>query len=230
MLNAMETQLKYHPLFSKLDDRAIVDLCQHAQIVIFAAGRLLFSREEAADNVYLILEGSVSIEVMSQDGRMANISVLSELDLLGEFSVIDGGVRSANARCLSKTKTLSISRARFLSLLQHQPEFSLAIIQMLIKRLRETDVLIESISLLPLRQRVCQLLLKLCANIPDENKLTIKITQTKMADRLSVSREKVNGHLGWLQTQNVIRIRRGAVDIIHHAKLASLANNDGQMA
>ena len=180
----------------------------------YRADNILFSKGDIAHKSYLIISGEISIEIMSKSGKIANIAVLSDQDIVGEFTVLDDGVRSATARCLSDVTVLSIPKSVFLSLLDQSPALSKRLISLLVQRLRNTNNLVEGLALMPLHQRLRRLLYALTKSVTQSEHPIIKITQSHLADRLSASREKVNVHLRDLQKMGIIQTKRGTIIVL----------------
>lgn len=210
----LNTILSEHSLFSALSESQRQNLLNASSIMNYRDDNILFSKGEAAHKSYLIISGEVSIEIISKDGKIANIAVLSDQDILGEFTILDDGVRSATARCLSNVTVLSIPKSVFLTLLDQSPALSKRLISLLVQRLRNTNSLVEGLTLMPLHQRLRRLLYALTKSVTQSEHPIITITQSHLANRLSASREKVNVHLRDLQKMGIIQTKRGAIVVL----------------
>jgi CRP-like cAMP-binding protein len=79
----IESYLSEHPVFRFLDSRHIARLAKLASPVTFQPSEFVFRQGEAADRVYLLLDGSVSVETPSPVGGPITIETLGDGDILG---------------------------------------------------------------------------------------------------------------------------------------------------
>lgn len=195
-------------LFRVLDDVAIERLVSASQTVDLPKGRILFARDDASDAAYIVLDGEISIEIVSPDGRAARFATLGTGDTFGELAVLDGLARTADARAASDARVLKIGKNRFMALAKEKPEFAFAIIADLVGKIRATNNQIEAVSFRSLRARLAALLLELAEKEGD----MARITQSELADRLSATREKVNMHLQSIRQAGAIALGRGRIE------------------
>lgn len=213
------------PMFRTLDADLIRQIAESARRVALQKGQLLFSKGEAADAAYVVLNGEISIETVSGDGRIARFATMKKGDLFGELAVLDSGERTADARAQEATALLRISKAGFEKFAAANPEMPLAIIADLVRKLRESNDQIEGIALRRLSARLAQLLLKL-AEDDKSSPPQIRMTQSELADRLSATREKVNVHLQSFRAAGAIAISRGRIEFLDLDRLADFADGE----
>ena len=97
----------------------------HGQLqrMTLAAGERVFRQGDAADAVYLVVRGSISIVAPHKDGAPGpRYASLSPGTLFGEAAVLDGGGRSADAVTDTETELLRLDRDALISLAQAHPE------------------------------------------------------------------------------------------------------------
>lgn len=104
------------PLFAGLDPSAIAELGLAADRFSAAAGEQLFRQDDAADGVYLIASGEVVLTARMPGDREVDLARIRNGELLGEFCLLDGGRRSAEATALEPTLGYRIDLARFAAL------------------------------------------------------------------------------------------------------------------
>lgn len=211
-------RLKQARLFRVLPRRDRDMLAKGSTVMTFEADTIVIYRGDTAENVFLILEGSVAVESMSSHGKSISISSLGAGEVFGEKAVLDGRDRSANIRTLEPASLLLISEARFRALLSENPEFAYEVILDLVQRLRQADDQIESIMFLTLKRRLADLLLDLFRAQGPE----LRITQADLANRLTATREKVNVNLQVLREAGAIKLGRGRVTLLDEAILTRI--------
>lgn len=97
----------------------------HLQPMTLAAGEHVFRQGDAADSVYLVVRGSVSIVAPRINGLPGpRYASLSPGTLFGEAAMLDGGGRSADAVTDTETETelLCLNQTALTALAQAHPE------------------------------------------------------------------------------------------------------------
>jgi len=135
-------------------------------------------------------------------------------------------MRSASARVIKNSIISSMSGDTFKSILRDFPDMGLKMASVLVSRLRDTNRKLQSVNTETLAHRLVSMMVQLCKDIETKDTITIKLTQKAFADRLSASREKVNKHLQVLQSRDLIRIKRGELQILNLDGLKSLIQWD----
>lgn len=105
--------LRTVPLFARLDPFALTDVQLVAERFTVEAGGHLFRQNDVGDGLYLIASGAVRVFVRTPGDGFVDLVKLGPGGLLGEFSLIDGGPRSATAEAIEPTAGYFISRRRF---------------------------------------------------------------------------------------------------------------------
>jgi len=105
----------------------------------FAAGERLLVQGEPADDIYLLLEGGVSIRGSAEGQGEHEIATRNALDWLGETAVFDAGPRSATVIAESDCVAFAIPRQAFLEVVTPNVDAVLELLRTLIARLRESD-------------------------------------------------------------------------------------------
>jgi len=75
--------LRLHTTFSNLDPAHLEVLVQHAQEKSFVVGDMLFRQMDLAENFYILLEGSIKVQVPAIMGPALVVQTLEASDILG---------------------------------------------------------------------------------------------------------------------------------------------------
>lgn len=113
-----------------------LDIFRHddAHAESYASGSTLFKKGDAADYMYVVVEGAVEV-------RLGDV-VLETVEpggMIGEMALIEQLPRSATAVAAKDTKVSAVDRKRFLFLVQNHPFFALQVMEVLANRLRRMD-------------------------------------------------------------------------------------------
>ena len=168
----------------------------------FARGGVLFTENDAATELFVVVSGRVAIANRSIDGRESVVALMERGDLLGEMPLFDGLARSAEARALEPSEVIAIPYAPLRVIYRDQPELLWNVVEMLANRLRNTDEQLADSVFLDVTGRTAKRLLEL-AGAADE--FSLPITQEELAGMVGASRERVNKaiasfvRLGWIE-------------------------------
>jgi len=82
---------KLNSLFQNITDTSLNRLVQSSYIKNFDVNQHLFFQGDRAEALYVILEGQVSIETVSLNGRSMVLNILPSGHMIGELALFDGG-------------------------------------------------------------------------------------------------------------------------------------------
>ena len=120
-----------------VEDSLLKLLIVRSKIVQFEPGESLMAEGGDGDSLHVLIEGRVAVERKSSGGETIRIAEREAGDCFGEMSLIDGGKRSASVVALEHCKVLVVRQDTFTQLILAHPRAALAIMQTLVRRLRE---------------------------------------------------------------------------------------------
>ncbi len=193
--------LKQVSIFKGLDDKEVHDLITIAKKRIFRSGEVIFHRDDPGQMLYIIKEGKVKICLISPDGQEISLVVFGKGEYFGEFALLDGLPRSANAIALEKVECYTLLRSDFHSVIKKIPRSRFRVMEVLCERLRKTDQKVEDLIVLDVYGRVAKKLLELAEThgLKQEDGsilINMRLTQQDLAAMVGASRESVNKVLG----------------------------------
>ncbi len=200
--------LKQVPLFAGLADEDIRGLMALAKRRTFRNGEVIFHREDPGQVLYVIKEGKVKISLISPDGQEISLVVFGKGECFGEFAILDGLPRSADAVALEKVECYTLQRSDFHNAIMKNPKIAIQIIEVLTRRLRSTDQMVEDLIFLDVYGRVAKKLLELAdthgTKVDDGTRIDVRLTQQEIASMVGASRESVNKVVGYFTDKNFI--------------------------
>ena len=209
----MDTQnetvyLKQVPLFTDLADEDIRALMTIARKRTFRSGEIIFHRDDPGQVLYVIKEGKVKIYLISPDGQEISLVVFGKGECFGEFAILDDLPRSANAIALEKVECYTLQRSDFHNAIMKNPKIAIQILEVLTKRLRTTNQMVEDLIFLDVYGRVAKKLLELAethgTQVEDGVRIDMRLTQQDLASMVGASRESVNKVLGYFTDKKFI--------------------------
>ncbi|MEI7624089.1 MAG: Crp/Fnr family transcriptional regulator [Actinomycetes bacterium] len=195
LLNSIE-------FFKGFDGAPLDTVVAAAEQRSFARGGVLFTENDAATELFVVVSGRVAIANRSIDGRESVVALMERGDLLGEMPLFDGLARSAEARALEPSEVVAIPYAPLRAIYDEQPELLWNVVEMLANRLRNTDGQLADSVFLDVTGRTAKRLLELAG---EADEFSLPITQEELAGMVGASRERVNKaiasfvRLGWIE-------------------------------
>lgn len=122
--------LRNVPLFAGLDDHALEHIVDLAGEFSARKGQLLIERGQPGMGLFLVEEGTVSVEIDGGDPIE-----LGPGDFFGEIAVLTDHHRTARVRAVTEVKTLAIARKDLFDLLEEHPEVAVVMLREVARRL-----------------------------------------------------------------------------------------------
>lgn len=215
------------PLFAGLSAEELERIAELLHRRSFRAGTLLMTAEQPGEAVYVILEGSLKVYLVREDGNEAILAILGPGQTLGEMSLLDRAGRSANAMTLEPATLLWMASASFRRSLQTVPALGYNLLRLLCQRLRTANEQILALSSLDVAGRVARQILALADQYGEDRGgdlyIPLRLTQGDLAAIVGTSREGVNRVVVRLKERGTISVDAGHHISIHdRGELADL--------
>lgn len=120
----------------KMPDLNLEAIAAGNEVVTYPDGGVVFLRGAVGDCAYIVRQGVVEIR---EAGRV--LERLIPGDVFGEMALIDNETRSASAVAVGETALVIVDRTTFNRLVRNEPDFALAIMQAMARRLRAMNAL-----------------------------------------------------------------------------------------
>ncbi len=105
----IERWLRKIPTFAHLDNREMHALANRTRVAMFLPGERFIHQGQREGSLYVILQGSVSVEIERPFGNRI-LTVLSEEDFVGEIGFLCGIERTATVRAMAPLLLLCLHR------------------------------------------------------------------------------------------------------------------------
>jgi CRP-like cAMP-binding protein len=207
---AKRAALRGSQLFRALRPPELDAVLAHAVMRRVSRGTLVLRKGDPATGMVVIMQGSVRISSVSEDGREVMLGILGTGEVLGEISLLDEAERSADVSTIEDSVLLFVERADFLRLLRTNNDLCLRLMAVLCGRLRRANMALEDLALLDLPTRLGRLLLRLGQQFGHPSaagtRIEIKLSQKDLSTIVGASREKVNRQLrAWEQEGRIAK-------------------------
>jgi CRP-like cAMP-binding protein len=195
----------------------------------FRAGARITVQGDHSDTVFVVLSGLAKVTFDTTDGREIVLAVLGPGDLLGEFEVLDGGApRAAGNVAVLPLESVVIPGERFVAALTSHPPILLALLRVLIGRLKSADRRRQASASMDVSRSLASLLVELSdrygiAREPGID-LNFPLTQEELASMVSSSRDSAVRALTTLRARGLIATGRRTILVTDLAGLRRYAS------
>jgi voltage-gated potassium channel len=122
------------PLFSQVDPEYLGAIATVATPFEVPGGYVLAERGQPGQGMFVILEGSVEVELPSREPV-----ALGPGEVFGELSLLADVGRVARVKAVTAVRGLAIGRSEFVALLHDEPRIAVAMLSVLARRLAAAE-------------------------------------------------------------------------------------------
>lgn len=137
----METKA-FSELFQRFDTANLETLellLSAAEEHEYPQNRTVLMEDAWGNAVYFIVSGWVKVRRLYGDNSLT-LAILGKGDFFGEMAILDESPRSTDVIALSPVKLLSVSAQRFIQTLFKDPQLHHRILQLMVRRLRQSNI------------------------------------------------------------------------------------------
>ena len=183
------------------------ELAPHVRLISRRNGQVIIGHQDEASDVFIVLEGSLRVELFSVNGREIILADVGEGNLVGEFAALDEQPRSASVTATSNCRLASIPGPAFKQAVLANPQAAEWITTRLVSQIRLLTERIFELNSLAVRSRLHCELLRLSLDSGVEDNIAIvspSPTHMQIANKIGTHREAVTRELQYLQSQGII--------------------------
>jgi CRP-like cAMP-binding protein len=200
--------LREVPLLADLPESLIGLLSLRAQLRRYARDDFIVRQDGMDATLFVLRRGRAHVVRSGENDRLVLLDVLEPGALIGELSLIDGLAHTASVRCVQPCEVLALRGAEIMHCQSQCADFSHAWALALVRRLRESNQRIMSMSLDGVRDRVLWQLEQWSSFGPDGQRLvSARVGRNELARMVGASREMVCRVLRSLQSSGRIEVR-----------------------
>jgi CRP/FNR family cyclic AMP-dependent transcriptional regulator len=214
------------PLLSTANPQTLEWLLNIAIEHEYPAHRAVLMEDAWGNAVYFIVSGWV--KVRRTNGKdSVTLAILGRGDFFGEMAVLDESPRSTDVIALSSVKLLSISRERFIQILFKDPQLHHRMLQLMVRRVRQTNLRLQ-MRLLPPAVKLANTLVSLSQNYgldSPQGKQIFNIPSQDLADVTEITVDEAVKIMEKLCEKGWIKIDRASntISLLNFKQLTALA-------
>lgn len=200
------------PFFRPFPHEALAGLAATAHWRSYAAGQTVLEAGDAAQDVFFVAEGTLRVSARSSGGHEVILNEIGPGALFGEIAAIDGAQRSATVVALTRTRICAMPGSAFMMFALATPTASLHLMRALAALVREKDIRLFELSVLPARPRLVALLLRMARPRPAGGRIiSPPRPHHELAARIGTRREVVSRTLSALLREGLVEQTRGGL-------------------
>ncbi len=196
-----------------------------------SAGSVLLLEGDAANRVWVIVEGMVKVTSLRSDGQESILALRGAGDVVGELAAIDDGPRSGTVTAVVRTEVQTLASQEFLRFVSTEPEAALALLRELVGRLRDADQqrVAHAADDVPTRLAACLLELGESHGVDGPEgliEIDLPLTQVDLAALVGSSRDAVARALQRWRGQGLVTTARRRVVLVDPTRLRERYRQD----
>jgi CRP/FNR family transcriptional regulator, cyclic AMP receptor protein len=209
-MNGLVGEGRFEGFAASLSTDELEDLISRGVRRPFRRGSFIMTEGEASDHVVVLLSGRAKVSSYTADGKEVVLAVRGPGELLGDFSALDEGARSATVAALEAIEALVIPADRFKLYLEDHPRLAVLLLQTWSRRVRDADRKRVEFGAYDTPGRVARRLIELVERYGEGDgqmvRISLSLTQDELAGWTGASREAVSKALrefrdrGWIST------------------------------
>lgn len=202
------------------EDREWLSRC-HARTL--GAGESLVDFEDMSKDVFIVQTGEIRAVLRVSVGKEAILGSFRRGDILGEQSAIDDMARSASLMAVSDVSVTVIPCIVFHEILRQRADVSLALLQLLSRRIRAMNDRLSELSFLDTKHRLYNTLLRLSRVRSDggrERIISPPLVHAELAEHIGASRETVSREMSRLAREQLVERTNRAIVLKNPVELS----------
>ena len=207
------------PIFSFLSDDELIKIIDMTGHKFYKKGDMLCSQGEKSDTLFIINEGQVKISKLTKDGKEQIVHIFTSGDFFGELSLFSSDeIYNFDGYAISDVKICTLTKKDMNKIIMNNPEISLKLLQVITKRLTQTENLAQNLATNDAEIRIASMLLEFGENygaVTQEGlQINLPINREEMANYVGVTRETISRKLSIFEELGIISLKGNKILII----------------
>jgi CRP/FNR family transcriptional regulator len=197
-----------------------------SRIVEYRKGQVIYGAEQTASNLCLIIEGTVKVLRMSNDGHQIVMDIYHTDDFFGESAFLAGQTPKEQAVAMENTKLMTWSVPALADIMARAPKLGIALLQLLAQRSLDFGNRLESFVVDNIARRLARSLIRFSERLGEENGdgsvLMMPFTHELLSQVVGTSREIVTHYMNQFRRQGYLQYSRKGISVHQNALRAWL--------
>jgi CRP/FNR family cyclic AMP-dependent transcriptional regulator len=134
---------QYNSFFHGFSKESLNSSLGDITIYHYQRNETIFRENEQCNCVYCVIDGCVKFSTRNLKEKILTLNIVGKDEIMGEISFLEAMPHSADAITLTETTVMTISLSNFLAFLQTETLATIRLAQLLVKRLRQANRLLQ---------------------------------------------------------------------------------------
>jgi CRP-like cAMP-binding protein len=216
--------------FSSLSGEELDAIAELGRLVRLDDGQSVHRPGDPVSSFWIVLSGSLRITSSEKDGGEFVYALLGAGSFFGLGYLLADAPLGVSASAYGASEVAAISGERFVALCDNTPGLWRHVTKMMTRRLSIAMIALRDISNAPLSRRIVRRLAGQAvgrgADLANDARIELRVTQADLAVMLGASRSKVNAELKQLEADGLIEVGYRVIALRDLARLRALAGPD----
>jgi CRP-like cAMP-binding protein len=202
------------------------EILRIAKVKSLEAGERLFMRGDPPSGLYAVVEGAIRIAGVTEAGKEVPLTMVEPPGWFGEIALFDREARTHDAVAQVASTVVHAPQDALEALLEASPACWRDFALLVTAKLRLAFVALEDSHGRPLGLKLARRLLVMAyahGEWEDRSRRVVEVRQDQLAAMLGTSRQTLNAALKECESQGVLRLSYGQIEIIDVDALRRLA-------
>ncbi|MBL1213282.1 MAG: Crp/Fnr family transcriptional regulator [Ignavibacteriae bacterium] len=200
------------PFFQNLSDKEISQINKSFSDTHYNTDDIIYLDGEKAARLCVIASGSVKLVKQNRNGNEILIDILKPGEFFGNLDPFEGSIYQETAVVQTQACIMKIDTGNFRNILNTYPSAALTVLDITLKRLRESQEIVKQLSSYSVESRVAYTLLKLSEKLGEEKDIglliQIPLSRNDIAGMTGTTPETASRILSRMQKENIIQTGR----------------------
>jgi CRP-like cAMP-binding protein len=215
------------PFFAGLSAPALDAVNRLFRDAGYTPGETIYTEGQPAERLCVVATGKVKLVRHALDGQEVILGLLGQGELFGSLALLGAQCHPESALAHTTACVLIITPQDFQSILFQHPQVALNVLEVVSRRLDESQDRIRQLSADPAERRVAHALLKLGETLGEERGgeclLQVPVSRQDLASMTGTTPETVSRILSQFRREGLVRSGRQWIAITDHRRLSQAA-------
>lgn len=215
-------------IFGDFDQSQLTEIALTAHEYRYEPGQVIFQPGDPCNQLSIITSGSVNVSFNSEDGKEVIVAELRVGDTIGEMELLSNSRRLTNCVASRKTHILALDKPIFEGLLAN-PAFTKGLLETICRRLQQSLLFAEGLSIHSLETRLARLLVSMSEThgrrVGDGVVIDRAISQSLIGQMINASRPRINVQLQSWKHEKLIRLSGNRITILDEGAIRTISRS-----
>lgn len=207
----------------------LLALLPASKITEYAKGQIIYDLDKSSGSVYLVINGTVAISHMAEDGTEVLLDIVRSEELFGELAFLEAPRRAERAQTVENAGVMSWTVSEMEGLVARRPRLGVALLQALVQRNAEYARRIGSLASDSIERRLARSLLRFSERLGTQKvsggEWMIPLTHAMLSRYVCTTREVISHHMNRFRKHGYVDYSRRGISL-HRDTLHKVLGGD----